>query len=128
MLERREFPRFRILSDVILTPGSFQTTKKPVSYCVGYDISQGGMGIVSMETFVMNKEYTLTIKKIPQKLTGKLVSEGKLVSMPGVKKYGIQFYRVLSVIELEEILKVVGKNQPQRQNDGKAEKETFGVT
>ena len=104
MSQRRKYYRYKILVN-----GSLSWKKGiAVADCVLYNISQGGIGFISMETLSLSNEYTIRIKNVKSKFRGTITYEGKSTEAPKMKKYGLQFSHILSLTEIEEVLSEMG--------------------
>ena len=108
MPERRKYPRFEILVDIILKPLSKKKARNSPIYCVSFNISQGGLGIVSIKSLSFKYDYVVKIKNSSFTLSGFLISEDIVRSKPKMKKYGFQFHAPLKLLDLESLLRQVG--------------------
>ena len=107
MQERRKYQRFSILSDVILYPLK-KRKKKYKIHCIGYDLSQGGLAIVSNKILHLQSSYIVQFKGVPYTMSGFLVSEKVIDLIPRITKYGLEFNTPLKLVQLEVFLREIG--------------------
>ena len=107
MKERRKYQRFSILSDVILYPLR-KIKRRHKIHCIGYDLSQGGVAIISDKILRLQNSYIIKFKGVPYTMSGFLVSEHVLDLMPRITKYGLEFHAPMKLVQLEVLLREIG--------------------